>query len=446
MPAVSGNNKWRNSVQTGKLRQDNRLGLTLSPHRRIAAVILYLQECKPVLGGAVASVPVWQGGGVLDPTRICEMLSFFPAAAAYVAGPDLVIEFANDEFREFAGGQEVAGRTARDAFPALADQASYDVLGQVMRSGQPVRGHEVEFRRRHGDRAEQAFAEVVYQPVRDATGAMAGVLLLAADVTAHVRERRAQEALAAQLTATQDRYRRLFDTLPEGVIYYSADGLILEANPAAAGILGVDRDAMLGRPMALTGQRRHEDGSPYRPEDFPVARALRTGEIVADAIIGCPHARTGELRWLRVTAVPDALDGNGRPQRVYAMFRDLTEHRRTEAALRDSAELMGLLRDANVLGVVTADEQQIFDANDAFLDITGYTREDLAAGRMIRDQISPAEWAAADRDAQEQMRRAGACRPYEKEYAHRDGHRVPVLVAGRRPTVTPYAGRPSRLT
>ena len=40
--------------------------------------------------------------------------------------------------------------------------------------------------------------------------------------------------------------------------------------------------------------------------------------------MGVPHGRTGELRWLRVTAVPDARDAEGRPQRAYAMFRDLT--------------------------------------------------------------------------------------------------------------------------
>jgi hypothetical protein len=55
---------------------------------------------------------VRQGGSVLDLARIREMLSFFPAAVAYVAGPDLVIDFANDEFRQFAGDQEVAGRPA----------------------------------------------------------------------------------------------------------------------------------------------------------------------------------------------------------------------------------------------------------------------------------------------------------------------------------------------
>ena len=374
----------------------------------------------------MGSVPVSAAGQVVDLARMHEMLSFSPAAVAYVSGSDLMIDFANDEFRLFAGDQGVAGRPARAVFPA---PACCDMLSQVLRSGQSARGHEVGFWLRRGARIEPAFAEVVYQPVQDAAGVICGVLLFAADVTAQVRERHAQEALASQLTAAQDQYRVLFDTLPVGVVYYAADGLILEANQAAADILGVGRDAMLDQPMALPGQRLHEDGSLYLPEDFPVTRALRTGEIVRDIVMGCQDARTGELHWMQVTAVPDSLDDDGRPQRVYVMFRDITEQRRAEMALRDSADLMGHLRDANMLAMVSSDGQQIFEANDAFLELTGYTREDLDAGRIIRDQFIPAESAAAERDSWEQLQRTGACRPYEKEYVHRDGHRVPVLVA-----------------
>ena len=90
---------------------------------------------------------------------------------------------------------------------------------------------------------------------------------------------------------------------------------------------------------------------------------------------------------------------------------------------------MGRLREANVLGVVVNGEDSVHDANDAFLDIIGYSREDLEAGRiscqvdhstgMVRT-ATPTRW-----------RSCGAPGPsgrYEKEYVHRDGHRVPVLI------------------
>src|SRR6202042_3103174 len=120
------------------------------------------------------------------------------------------------------------------------------------------------------------------------------------------------------------------------------------------------------------------------------------GEVVTDVVMGVPHGRTGEQCWLRVTAVPDARDEDGRPQRAYAMFRDLTQERRAAAALREGAELMGRLREANVIGVVVNGEDHVHDANDAFLDIVGYTRDDVAAGRISSEVITAPEWLGGD--------------------------------------------------
>jgi PAS domain S-box-containing protein len=102
-----------------------------------------------------------------------------------------------------------------------------------------------------------------------------------------------------------------------------------------------------------------------------------------------------------------------------------------EEALRASTSLLGRLREANVLGVVSSTEHGgAYEANDAFLDLIGYSRDDLAAGRISYRSITAPQWAGRDRNALEQMRRTGAFRPYDKEYVHRDGHRIPVLVGG----------------
>jgi PAS domain S-box-containing protein len=368
-----------------------------------------------------------RGGGELAGLR--DVLDNLLAAVAYLAGEDLVVEFANDEFRQLLGGREVLGRSVCDAIPELAGQGLLDMLRTVSKSGQPVRDHEAEFwLRRHGNTAEQMFLDYVCQPVPGPGPGAAGVLLFAADVTGTVRDRRGNAALAAQLTATQDRYRTLFETLPDGVIYYSADGLILGANPAARQILSLPAESMLTWPLPFAWQAIHPDGTTYQPEEIPVAVALRTGQVVSDMVMGISRGPAGELQWLGVTAVPDAIDENGKPQRAYAIFRDLTRQRRTEAALREGHVLMGRLREANVLGVVVADEREVHDANDAYLGMIGYSRADLESGQLRWPDITPPEWAAVTSEAIEQLQRNGACRPFEKEYIHRDGHRVPVLI------------------
>jgi PAS domain S-box-containing protein len=355
-----------------------------------------------------------------------ELLASLPAALAYLSRPGLVIEFANDACAQLTGGRDLLGRPLSEALPELADQV--EVLEQVMKTGEPVRGTEARVRFRHHGHPDQRFVDYVYQPVRDTDGGVPGVLLYATDVTAHVRDRRELEKVAARLSEAEARLRGLFETMPQGVIQYSADSSVLGANPAARQILGLSESEMIAWPLANVRQAVHEDGSPLRLEDLPASRALSTGEVVPEVTLGVPHGQTGELRWLRATAVPDARDDEGHPQRVYVIFTDLTEQRRLEADLRESTSLLGRLREANVLGVVVAGEQQIYEANDAFLDIVGYSRDDVAAGRISYQNVTAPGWASRDRDALNELRSAGAFQPYEKEYVHKDGHRVPVLV------------------
>jgi PAS domain S-box-containing protein len=171
-----------------------------------------------------------------------------------------------------------------------------------------------------------------------------------------------------------------------------------------------------------------EDGSPFPGEDHPAMVALRTGRPIADVVMGVAHGQTGERRWLSVSAVPGADVEGGPASRVYAVFTDLTEQRRTAALLEDRDRLLGRLRDANVLGILVADESRVIEANDAFLEMVGRTRQDLETGRVDWRAMTPPEWLASDGAALDQLRRSGSCRPFEKELLHADGHRVPILI------------------
>jgi PAS domain S-box-containing protein len=89
------------------------------------------------------------------------------------------------------------------------------------------------------------------------------------------------------------------------------------------------------------------------------------------------------------------------------------------------------LVDSNIIGIMIGDSRgRIIEANEAFLDLLGYGREDLVSGRIRWTKLTPAEWAAADQDAIAQLSAGGTCKPYEKEYFRKDGSRVPVLVGG----------------
>jgi PAS domain S-box-containing protein len=89
------------------------------------------------------------------------------------------------------------------------------------------------------------------------------------------------------------------------------------------------------------------------------------------------------------------------------------------------------LVDSNIIGILIGDSRgRIIEANEAFLDMLGYNREDLGLGRIRWTKLTPAQWSAADQNALAQMSATGSCKTFEKEYYRKDGSRVPVLVGG----------------
>jgi len=102
---------------------------------------------------------------------------------------------------------------------------------------------------------------------------------------------------------------------------------------------------------------------------------------------------------------------------------------KTLFASQDNADRYRRLVDSNIIGIIVARfDGSVFEANDVFLKMLGYTRADLAAGRVRWDAITPEEHRPLDEEAIEELKRTGRCDPWEKEYFRRDGSRVPVMV------------------
>ncbi|WP_408350710.1 trifunctional serine/threonine-protein kinase/ATP-binding protein/sensor histidine kinase [Paraburkholderia sp. RL17-337-BIB-A] len=99
------------------------------------------------------------------------------------------------------------------------------------------------------------------------------------------------------------------------------------------------------------------------------------------------------------------------------------------AALREREARIRRLVDSNIIGIFFGDlVGNASEANDAFLQIVGYTRQDLLSGNINWTGMTPPEYRAADARHVEELRRTGTCQPFEKEYIRKDGRRVPVMV------------------
>jgi PAS domain S-box-containing protein len=111
----------------------------------------------------------------------------------------------------------------------------------------------------------------------------------------------------------------------------------------------------------------------------------------------------------------------------------IAEREKAETALQELAKGLEAkvrrLVEANIIGIVIWNlEGQIIEANEAFLRMVGYDREDLVSGRVSWRQITPDKWRAADEQALAELAATGICEPFEKEYFRKEGSRVSVLV------------------
>ena len=89
------------------------------------------------------------------------------------------------------------------------------------------------------------------------------------------------------------------------------------------------------------------------------------------------------------------------------------------------------LVNSNIIGICIFDfDGRLMEANEAFLRIVGYDRDDIISDRLRWTGLTPPEWARADERALAEIAATGTCKPYEKEYFRKDGSRVPVLMAG----------------
>jgi PAS domain S-box-containing protein len=103
------------------------------------------------------------------------------------------------------------------------------------------------------------------------------------------------------------------------------------------------------------------------------------------------------------------------------LYRDLAER---EAKIRR-------LVDANIIGICIWNlEGQIVEANEAFLQIVQYSREDLASQRVGWEDLTPAEWRDSDDRAITELKATGTFQPFQKEYFRKDGSRIPVMIGG----------------
>lgn len=138
-----------------------------------------------------------------------------------------------------------------------------------------------------------------------------------------------QKQSEQKLQESELKYRSLYETMSQGVLYQGPDGKIISANPAAEQIFDMPTEQMQGRtPKDLKWMTTHEDGSDFPEETHPAMAALRTGETVENVVMGIFLPQLGRYRWLRITAKPQFMPGNDKPYQVFITFENISHIKR----------------------------------------------------------------------------------------------------------------------
>jgi len=144
-----------------------------------------------------------------------------------------------------------------------------------------------------------------------------------------------------KLEKSERKFRNLFESMAEGVVYQDADGNIISANPAAERILGLSLEQMQRKTsMDPRWKAIDENGNELPGEQHPAMVALRTGEKVENFVQGIFVPERNEYVWMLVNSIPQFKEGSDKPYQVYSTFRDITQRKQAEDSLRESERLL----------------------------------------------------------------------------------------------------------
>ncbi|GCE06965.1 PAS domain-containing sensor histidine kinase [Dictyobacter aurantiacus] len=240
---------------------------------------------------------------------------------------------------------------------------------------------------------------------RDETGKPIQVIGATVDVTE-------QKQREAQLQQAKDQISTILDSITDAFVGLDTQWRYRYVNRRLAALHGKTPEAMLGKSMwdvapALLG-------TPF--EDY-YRTAMQNGQTIHFEGIH-PVFKI----WVEVHVYPQ-------PDGMTIYIHDISERKQVEEELRESEARFQRLREANIIGIITTDEQgNVLDANDAFLALLGYTRAELETGQIVWNTITSQESRERDCAAIEEALRTGIAWPYEKEYIAKDGRRIPVLI------------------
>jgi two-component system cell cycle sensor histidine kinase/response regulator CckA len=241
-------------------------------------------------------------------------------------------------------------------------------------------------------------------------------------ITRDERERAIQS-----LRESEERVRLLLDSTAEAIYGIDVQGICTFCNAASLRMLGYNNPSdLLGKQMHWLMHHTRADGKRYPIEECKIYMGFREGRGAHsdDEVLWKKDGSSFPAEYWSYPMFRD-----GKPIGSVVTFLDIAERKRAEEALRRSEARVRRLVESNIIGISTGDlSGQLIDANDAFLGLLSFTREDLLSGKLRWDALTPPEFRDTDQLAIQQLKSTGSASPWEKQFFRKDGSRVSVLI------------------
>ncbi len=207
----------------------------------------------------------------------------------------------------------------------------------------------------------------------------------------------------------------------DAILTESLDGIITSWNKGAEQVYGYSAEEILGKNISIV------EPDNLKGEIKRFSEMIKQGKKI-QRYETSRLKKDGTIINVSVTLSP-IFDASGKLMAISAITRDITEHKRAEEKLRESEARLRRFYESGLFGMLYYNlDGSITDANDKFLEIVGYTREDLQAGRINWNKMTPPEYRLLDERAIVELKATGVTKPFEKEYIRKDGSRVPIIL------------------
>jgi PAS domain S-box-containing protein len=251
--------------------------------------------------------------------RLAEVLDLSPAYTAVLTGPGHVFERVNGRYYQLGGERDLIGKPAREALPEVEGQGFFELLDRVYRTGEPFVGTDKRVMLRRDPRGplEARYVDFVYLPLRDANGAVSGIVSHGVDLTDRKRGEEVQSLLAAIVESSED-----------AIVSKTLEGQILSWNAGAERIFGYTAQEIVGRPITVIIPPERID------EERSILERIRRG-VRVDHFETVRVSKQGRRLDISLTISP-IRDAAGTIIAASKVARDITDRKLAEAALREA--------------------------------------------------------------------------------------------------------------